>query len=302
MNTKSARDAADARAGYALSSTSLGLQLTLLGPWNTESLSILESGGVASLRLNQACGWDGVGLEHARRAAGLLQLQVTRYGRIDAAAIEGVTTLRSLSLTGPLAHSIRWDCFPGLRELRLEPAVHLDSLAACPQLRALALAGLKRAELSFLEPLRELEDLLLAMTSLTTLQGLESCRLLRKLDLRSSAKLTEIDALGRLGELEELSLRSCRRLGNIDVLGELRKLVALELENCGRLDSVRFVERLAHLRRFATSGDTYVADGNVRFLSPIADRFELLHVPPRKHYDAKFVVNPVSGETEIQAP
>jgi hypothetical protein len=240
--------------------------------------------------------------DHARRAAGLLQLQVTRYGPIEAAVIEGVTTLGSLSLCGPLTRSIRWACLPGLRELRLQPADYVDSLDACPQLRTLALAGLKRSELSFLEPLRELEDLLLAMTALSTLQGLQSCRLLRKLDLRSSAKLTEIDALGRLGELEEISLRSCRRLGNIDVLGDLRNLVALELENCGRLDSVRFVERLTHLRRFAMSGDTYVADGKVMFISTFAERFELLNVPPRRHYDARFVVNPVSGDIEIREP
>ncbi|MBL4635830.1 MAG: leucine-rich repeat domain-containing protein, partial [Kofleriaceae bacterium] len=170
----------------------------------------------------------------------------------------------------------------------------LKSVGLLTELRTLSLAGNNLGDASFLSGLVNLEVLdmggnditdVTMLGALTKLQTLNLARStlghaslsvlatmtgLRKLSLRLTDSVSNIDPLASLGELEDLTIRghgitslaslsNCRKLVDLDVssnglidievLGELKTLTDINLGNCTSLGDISVLSRLSKLRK-----------------------------------------------------
>ncbi|WP_310605016.1 hypothetical protein [Anaerosporobacter sp.] len=88
----------------------------------------------------------------------------------------------------------------------------LMNLEKLTNLKELYIQSVKTENLKFLPELESLELLRIINGRFTSLEGLENCKNLKKLDLRSCHKLVYADAvLRKLNQLESVALDSCKR-------------------------------------------------------------------------------------------
>lgn len=124
----------------------------------------------------------------------------------------------------PDANNIR----DGLELLWIEEGVPAlsKSLACCGDLESLIISGWEPlpGEILPLSSLKELRNLTLAESDLTSLQNIEFPEALRSLNLIYCDTLNNIDKLEKLPNLRRLSLTSCERVNNIGLLQDLESL------------------------------------------------------------------------------
>jgi protein phosphatase 1 regulatory subunit 7 len=157
--------------------------------------------------------------------------------------------------------------FPKLEELRAEWHAGLQLPEHSKALRTLALWKYKPSskDLTELPELARLEELVMVQSPLTSIDGVERYRTLKRLELSYLTRLERIGAVAGLADcgLEELDCLKCRRIQDHSAVRVLRSLKILRFNSCGEIPSIRFLDDMPSLDDFRFV-NTNVVDGDLR--------------------------------------
>ena len=157
--------------------------------------------------------------------------------------------------------------FPRLEELRAEwhPKLHLT--AGCQALKVLALWKYKPSsrDLTELPDFPQLEELVMVQSPLTSIDGIERYRTLKRLELSYLTRLERIAAVAGLADcgLEELDCLKCRKIRDHSAVRVLRSLKILRFNSCGEIPDIRFLDDMPNLQDFRFV-NTDVVNGDLR--------------------------------------
>jgi hypothetical protein len=195
-----------------------------------------------------------------------LALSFSRDDYMDLDALEGWTTLQSLTLYGPLRDLRALETLTGLQNLELRvpvsdltplarltdlrtldvhgcPVSDLTPLARLPQLRVLSLQSCPVADLSALSRLAALEELDLIHTRVTDLGPLAGLTALKRLDVSGTA-VAELAPLSGLSGLRTLRLHGTP-VTSLSAVAALPRTHTIDVGSC---EALAAAERLAVMR------------------------------------------------------
>ena len=174
------------------------------------------------------------------------------------------------------AHKLEWFGADGKKNL-------LKNVYALDGLKSLLISHCRGENLKDYVGSPVLDTLELLRCGMKTLDGMETTRQLKVLNLVSCSKLESIEALESAAEtLTGLVIHGCPNLKDYSVLSKLKKLKRLSLIGSGNIQSLRFLEQLPELKTLLLGKN--VLDGDLSY----CDR--LWHVglyPNRRHYNRK---------------
>jgi len=193
-------------------------------------------------------------------------LTVLHSEMLDLSAVNELTCLSYLQLSGRPKQSVDIRNFPALEELRVKWWPRLQFGSAIPSLRVLSVSGYRpyHKDLTDLPDLPLLENLVLIRSPLFTLCGIDRLRGLTALEFSYLPKIVSISPLGvfRDSLLEKLEFSHCPRITDhhqVKVISSLRRLA---FNYCGQIASLRFLVDLPVLDSFSFVG-TNVVDGDL---------------------------------------
>ncbi len=221
--------------------------------------------------------------------------------------IEGLTSIRGLRITENSCEGLSW--LSGLSNLEVlkceDPQCRLIDLAEFSKLKHLTaswknrprnldklpdVTGLSLSNFSeaSLEPLRifpRLQNLELALTTISDFDELKHFRL-SNLTISHATQLSSLEGVrSQAATLTELSLRVSKKISDRGDIASLASLRSLTVHDCGRLPTIRFVERMKDLRALDV-GLTNIEDGRLAFLRD-CEWLKNINFTNKKHYDAK---------------
>lgn len=185
---------------------------------------------------------------------------------VDLSPLQALKDLRFLSYE-ECKQPIDLSVFPRFEELRAEWHAGLQLPEHSRALRILALRKYKPSTrgLTELPVFPELEELVMVQSALTSIDGVERYRTLKRLELSYLTRLERIGAIAGLADsgLEELDCLKCKRIKDHSAVRVLRSLRTLRFNSCGEIPDIRFLEGMPNLQDFRFV-DTNVVDGDLR--------------------------------------
>lgn len=110
-----------------------------------------------------------------------------------------------------------------------------------------------------------IEEFFIHQSTITNLDALANCKLLKKVTVEYNRFLSSIDGIkASANSLECLELRNCKRFANYGILRLLGNLKDLYLCNCGSMENTSFFTELKNLEYGYI--DINILDGNVDLL------------------------------------
>lgn len=258
--------------------------LVVRAGWSDQLAELVNSGKVDGVELNAAKGSWGQGLGFLAQIPRLQHLTLIDLQERDVRPIQGLSDLRSLTLSAYATSSLDFSNFPSLTKAFIEWRQQYQGLNACTELQELYVNKYDSEDLRALDRLTRLRSLSIGDSRrVCSLDGIGSFLALRSLGLFALPRLSSLMQVDDLAEtLEDIDLNQCRRLSTLDPLGGLRKLRRLILADCGRVASLRPIADLPLLEELYFYGDTYVIDGDVAFLRTM--RLKSVAFQNRRHY------------------
>lgn len=152
-----------------------------------------------------------------------------------------------------------------LEELRMRWNKHVKGLDKCVKLKTIALRKYKPKsnDLEEISGLREIEELILTQTRITSFAGWGGLPKLTKLEINYDSKLECIDELEKnSATLKSLRFYSCKKIKNHEYVTCLKELELLSFNTCGEIPSIGFIRELPKLKSFIFV-DTNIVDGDL---------------------------------------
>ena len=253
--------------GFRVERGARGDTLVVVGQWNREAQTIIESGLVDGLDLNYAKGFKDVDLQFMK-AWPIRRLELLARTVTDLSPLHRLgETLESVSIQSAESSRLDLGLFPHLTRLAADWPQVRETVHVRTSLVEVYLGGYRENDLRPLGPLTALESLTMKdRPSVATLAGAEEFTRLERLGL-FGAPLGSLKGIEPLEQLRELQIEGCR-VGDLTPLDTLRGLRTLNASDCGYLASLAPMRGLFDLESLWLFGTTNVTDGD---LSPIAD-------------------------------
>ncbi|MFB7142238.1 hypothetical protein ACFCYN_21665 [Gottfriedia sp. NPDC056225] len=196
-----------------------------------------------------------------------------------------MANLKELILSHDLADSINFSRLSMLKLLILSLKQNPQKLSYLTNLERLVILDYKpkSRNLKDLPLFRNLTEIELVKSNITSINGIEKFENLSKIEFHYLSKLEDIKNIHTFSnKLKELRMENCKRIIFEDYLSCLKELEALALVKCGNLSSIKFIRNMNKLRDFIFPG-TDVLDGDV---SPCFG-LEYVHFTNKKHFNHK---------------
>lgn len=260
-----------------------GPKVTLLTSWSDDIEAQLATIEVSELELNSARGWIRSSLQFLSSFPSLKALTIIDFRLSDLEPIHCLHSLKALQISTYCKSEIRFSAFPELESCGLEWRPKAKSVFDCTSLKSLAINRYSGKDTALFSRLKELINLSILSSPLTSLSGLRELLNLRSLSLASLRKLTSLDGLDCLSQLEDLWLQSCSHIRSIELLKSMRLLRRLQLDNCGSIQSLSPLRGLPNLNYLSFFDSTNIADGELGHILTLP-KLEFVGFQNRRHY------------------
>jgi hypothetical protein len=227
---------------------------------------------------------------------GAAQIDFAQLKELDVLSISGDTpefgnlaecrSLRLLRITGGgLRDMTPLSGLSHLQEFAISeaPLKSLEGIAGLKSLRRLVLQQLPLERLDDLRHLHQLEEVVLVLLRRVQSVGvLTELPALRKVDVYSCGKVSDVEKLGALTKLESLELNGIKLQSGAFLAG-LTQLKSLKLMNAGKIPSLEFLRDMRALEVFMPADSTTIEDGDMSILLELPALRQTLYTQ-RRHY------------------
>lgn len=163
------------------------------------------------------------------------------------------------------------------------PLKSLEGIAGLKSLKRIVLQQLPLEQLDDLRHLHQLEEVVLVLLRRVKSIGvLTELPALRRLDVYSCGKVSDVEKLGALTKLESLELNGIK-LQSGDFLAGLTQLRSLKLMSAGKIPSLEFLRDMRALEIFMPADSTTIEDGDMSILLELPALRQVLYTE-RRHY------------------
>lgn len=214
-------------------------------------------------------------------------LDITSTRDFDFSFLHKLTKLKKLSIDLEGNNVIDLSALKNLEELSLHWRKNITGLEHCTRISALYLTDFKETDLIKIQALRNLLKLSVKTGALTSLKGIEHFSSLQYLQVANCRKLSSVADLNGSLRLSSLEIDGSPKISDYADLVNLPALKKLTLADCKDIPSIQFIENFPALSQLSLSGNTGVADGDLRPALRIKD----VQHQHRDRYNVK-IVNP----------
>lgn len=182
----------------------------------------------------------------------------------DIDAVYSLSKLESLMLSGS-NRKFDFSCFPALKKLNVDWSSNFIGIDKCLHLSDLSIYKYNPESKDCLpiSKLQSIKRLNITQSTIYTLNGLNECCQLEKLELNYCSKLDTLCCFeGSRESLTSLLFDHCKSIKNYDYVGSFRHLNELAFNNCGIMPSIKFIKNNKLLNSFRFMG-TDVIDGDM---------------------------------------
>jgi Leucine-rich repeat (LRR) protein len=241
--------------------------------------------GITHLRLNTPTERQ-VNIDFLTELTFLERADLSALSVRDVTPLYGLPKLRRLTITG-IRQEIDFTRLARLEELRVDwNAKFFSSFLSCDRLRILGIGNYNCPDLRQLGNLRSLEELILSLSRIETLAGVEHFPELERLSLDFVKHLETLEPLGACRMLRYLSIDDAKNLKQIDPVAHLVNLQELCLKRCPEVDSLKPVKGFGALEYVGLLETTNIQDGDLSVLLTLPNLKHASFVD-RKHYSHK---------------
>lgn len=191
----------------------------------------------------------------------------------DTTVVNRLSGLERLSILENGKTTIDLENFPNLERCDIMAfSERIQGLETCQNLKHLSIVkfNLRAKDLTVFPILENLKEFYLLQTNITSLDGIENFRSLKKVDISYAGKLERIEALQRLSNsIEEVQFDKCKKIKDFGILGRLKLLEKIRLSDSGEIKTLDFINTLPSLNTITFVG-TNVLDGNIKYCEGIS--------------------------------
>lgn len=274
---------------YSLAQGAEGLTLIVNGPWNPDMESLVQSGRIHELVLNDARGFTEPDLQFLQSWP-ISSLFVGVRWMTDLSPIGRLADhLSSLSLNCLIpsaAGTLDLGPFTKLRSLSVPWGVIRNQLGDLETLTKLHVESYSPRDLIPLTAAKSLESLRMKQyPQLRTLEGLESFESLETLGIYGGLKLEDVSALrtNAAQSIRELHLNTCRKVPTFKDVSSVEGVRILDLANSGDFPSLEPLEGMSELQELYLFESTRIVDGDLTPLLTLP-KLEKLALANRRNY------------------
>ena len=181
-------------------------------------------------------------------------------GEADLSILYDLPTIEGVKIGWLFGDNEKFDFsrLTNLRQLQIPYTKKNKSLFQLPNLSRLCIREYKEKDLQQLQAFVGVQDLIISMSTLNSLQGIENMPFLQKLTLDYCLRLKDVSNLTELKKLKELCISDCNKIEQLEStlsqLTSLEKLVLWSLETKGGvLQNLDFVHDMKSLNEMDCS-------------------------------------------------
>jgi hypothetical protein len=263
--------------------------IRVIGPWEQEIASFIESEKIAGLYFNYARGWEGDDFQFLESIDSLLLLHILAKPVDTLSVVDDLTDLESLSIACHWRKPINFSRLKNLKYCYVSWNKGAESIFECDALQYLSLDMFKLKDYSAFYGLRDINALSIANSSFSDLRVLSNMKHIRKLELVNCRGLESLQGIEQLDSLEWLSIDGCRNISTIEEISELSNLKILQFRNTKEIESIKPISTLKQLQVLSFYGDTKFVDGDLSCIEAL-DQLSLVGINERRHYSHKPIV------------
>ena len=160
----------------------MGVAMVLTQEWDERLQEELQSRSVDVLRLSDSMGWGGGSIEFLRSLTQIRGVEVYDWAVRDVRVLEELTQLEEIALEVNCSHNVDFGVLPKLRILKVRWCDGFFSSLKCETLEYLNVGNFPAESFADCE-LPRMGRLWVSSRKLTSLAGLERCRVLDRLSL-----------------------------------------------------------------------------------------------------------------------
>ena len=194
--------------------------------------------------------------------------------------------IRSLEVSTYCDTIIDFEKMPQLRDCGFEWRPGSNSIFKCKNIEKLFINSFGEESFDFSQGLRNLEDLDLRNSNITSLDSFRSALRLKSLRLVGAGRLRSLSGLEGLHSLKKLEVEYCKLCSDIDFVNSLKSLEFFNLSDNHNINSLKPLEHLYNLQTLLFFGSTNINDGKLRFLLDLKN-LQSVRFKNRRHYDAR---------------
>ena len=264
----------------------MGRCLVMTDSWSDDVKSVIDRESISVLRLSHSVGWKGNDISFLEQLPHLRGVEIYGWDIKDITPLRFVEGLESLGLQCNFDRAPNFETFEGLRVCKLIWRPKANGIFECTGLNLLNVVNYPAEDLSAFVNLVNLRRLQITSKKLNSLEGIESIRALKILDLAECYRLESLSGIRRCEHLHTFEMHNCKRINEIGDLGKLEHLGSVVLTDCGTIESLKPLANCRLLERLIFSGDTRIDDGNLGCLLKIPTLREVWFAN-RRHYSHK---------------
>lgn len=245
--------------------------LVQTGAWNPADIEQIERAGVTGLRLSWSAGWRGKDIDFLADLPWLRSIEIYSEEVHDIRIFSRLRRLEHIGLHAPYGKGMDFSALPLLRVLKTNWRPGSNSLAGCAHLKELNVTAYPYADLVPLAQLKQLKDLRITSTRMTSLHGANAFSFLVRLDLFRCRLLTSLQGIERTTSLTRLDIDQCKKFSSLSPLSALMNLEKLSFSDCGEIESLSPIAGLTKLSEVFFTGDTFIKDNRTTMLGALPE-------------------------------
>lgn len=206
-------------------------------------------------------------------------LDLSDYIGLTDEGINGLYELRSLEHFSFEHASVKINLtnFPLLEKLYYKYNEGTKNISSLKNLKDLLIFSLKTKDCSYLKELHGLRMLRFTRGTFSSIDGIENLKI-KRLDIKYSSEIENINAIIDLPELEILNIEKCKKIRDYSFLDGNKSIKELFVDN---LDSLSFVPTMEKLEKINVWD---CKDGNMEYLLKSKSLRNINFYPNKKHY------------------
>ena len=229
-----------------------------------EVIPFMKKHNIDGIFLNYTWGFNQKDLSFLEDFGFIKRLSILSWTINDISPIHLLTNLESLTLQTSDKTPIDFTVFKSLKYCSFYWQLGRETVFDINSLEHLSIQNLKEDNLLRFHKLSNLKHLTIANNRrLQSLEGIDSLRSLRSVEMHYLPKLEELDPIEKCEELTSIAFGNCKKISSLTPLQALRKLKRLNLVNMGVIDSITPLQELRLIEHLSIYGDTRIQDGDL---------------------------------------
>ena len=262
-----------------------GKCLVLHAPWHDDFADIIRDEKISVLRLSQSVGWtdDNIRFISKINGYGIKGIEIYSWNIKDISPIGEISDIEHIGLQCEFTKAPDFSLFKKLKSAFLLWRPKAKTIFSCSNLEFINIANYPFEDLTPFSSFTKLKKLYLTSRKIISTSSIEFLISLEELDLYGCVKLESLQGLDKCSYLRRLEFENCKKIYDIEKVNVLHNLKKIALIDCGKIATLKALCNIEGIEEVIITGDTDIEDGDISLLL-MQPNLLGLRFADRKHY------------------